>query len=228
MKKMLFASVLTLLVSVTFAQRKVEQTFDVDNARKIKLDLRFAESIKLMQWSKNEVKVSAEVNIDEGAGNDAYNLKTDRKEDTYVIGDDYGDYFEKKRKERYNNTRIEITYVIYVPENSDLTVKSISGNLFAESFEGRLETDLVSGNVELKRYEGGLKLKTVSGSLDVAIAKADIDARTVTGTIYSDLDISIRNKGRRGFDSHIQGSVNSGTDLVKLETVSGNIYMRRK
>ncbi len=227
MKKIIISSLLLVLALNAFTQRKVEETYTVPAGQKIKLDLRFAEEIQLMQWNSSELKVSASVNIDEGAGNEAYNLKTETTGDTYIIKDDYGDYLEKKRHQNNCNTSIRISYVIHVPANAHLAVKSISGSLSADDFQGQLETELISGNVEIKRYKGTLKLKTVSGNLDIAMNKANVDAKTVTGTIYSNLDIDIKNKTARGITSHIKGVINNGTDLVKLETVSGNIYMRK-
>jgi hypothetical protein len=231
MKKILLA---VLVLSITFtgiAQRKVDETFRINGAQKVKLHLKFAREIKIVQGAGNDIRLTASVNIDEGAGNSVYQLKTSEASGIFLVEDDYGDYFEKKRKEndgKSYGTNIEITYVIYVPENISLIVKSISGDLIAENFKGDLETDLVSGDVGIKEYKGKLTLKTVSGSLDVSMNTANIDARTVTGTIYSDLDIDMQNKKEGGYSSHIKGTVNGGKELVKLETVSGNIYMRKK
>ena len=110
-----------------------------------------------------------------------------------------------------------------------MKVKSISGDVVADSFAGTLRTDLVSGDVTIKDYNGDLRLKTVSGDLDVTMDKAKIDAKTLTGTIYSDLNIDQgNNKGKRssGYNK-VVGNVNNGSNLVVLETVSGNIYMRK-
>lgn len=231
MKKILLAILVLSIAFNSIAQRKVDETFSINRSQKVKLHLKFAREIKIVQGSGNDIRLTASVNIDEGAGNSAYQLKTSEASGIFVVEDDYGDYFEKKRKEsngKSYGTDIEISYVIYVPENVSLIVKSISGDLVADNFKGDLETDLVSGDVGIKEYQGKLSLKTVSGSLDVAMNTANIDARTVTGTIYSDLDIDIQNKKEGGYSSHIKGTVKGGKDLVKLETVSGNIYMRKK
>jgi hypothetical protein len=231
MKKIFLALLILCIAFNGFAQRKVDETFKVANGQKVKLHLKFAKEIKIVQASGNDIRLTATVNIDEGAGNSAYQLKTSDASGVFQVEDDYGDYFEKKRKESNGNsygTNMEISYVIYVPENISLIVKSISGDLVADNFKGELETDLVSGDVNIKGYKGKLQLKSVSGNLDVAMNAGNIDAKTVTGTIYSDLDINIQNKKEGGYSSHIKGTVNDGKELVKLETVSGNIYMRKK
>lgn len=231
MKKIFLALLILTIALNGFAQRKVDETYRVTSGQKVKLHLKFAREIKVVHGTGSDLRLTASVNIDEGAGNSAYQLKTSDASGIFQVEDDYGDYFEKKRKEsngKSYGTDIEISYVIYVPENISLVVKSISGDLIAENFKGELETDLVSGDVNIKGYKGKLQLKTVSGNLDVAMNTANIDAQTVTGTIYSDLDINIQNKKEGGYSSHIKGTVNDGKELVKLETVSGNIYMRKK
>lgn len=223
--KQILSIVLVLFYSFTIqAQKTVKENFKPAASQSITLHLKFAEEIKLLQWDKNEIGITATVEIDKGEGNDAYSLKTSSNGNSFEVKDDYGNYFETRKNK---NTSIEINYVIYVPQNASLTIKSISGNLVAESYQGKLKTDLVSGNVDIKKYQGSLDLKTVSGNLDIVINKAEVDAKTVTGTIYSNIDISSEDKLNRGVGSHIKGLVNNGKELLRLETVSGNIYMRK-
>lgn len=224
--KQILSILLVLFYSSTIqAQKKtVKEYFKLSANQSITLHLKFAEEIKLMQWDKNEIGITATVEIDKGEGNDAYSLKSLSSENSFEVKDEYGNYFETRKNK---NTSIEINYVIYVPQNASLTVKSISGNLTAAAFQGKLKTDLVSGNVDIKKYQGSLELKTVSGNLDIVINKAEVDAKTVTGVIYSNIDIASEDKRNRGVGSHIKGQVNNGKDLLRLETVSGNIYMRK-
>ena len=83
--------------------------------------------------------------------------------------------------------------------------------------------------MELKKYDGELALKTISGNLDITMKKAEIDAKTLTGTIYSDLDINvIKTHKNSSISSRVQGIVSNGSERAKLETISGNIYMRKE
>jgi DUF4097 and DUF4098 domain-containing protein YvlB len=92
----------------------------------------------------------------------------------------------------------------------------------------KLKTDLVSGNVTIKKYDGELWLKTVSGDLDVTMNNAEVNAKTLTGTIYSNIDIDMANKKKQGHGyNKINGTINGGGSLVKMDTVSGDIYMRK-
>ena len=230
MKNIILLNLVILFVTSAYGQRKVEATFKIHSEHKISFNFKFAGDIKVVQWDKQEVKVNANVLVDDGKGNDDYSLKSEETPEEFRIISDFGDYFERKNTNGINNsnTKTEISYVIYVPENCKLRIKSITGNVFSENFSGILETDLIAGDVELKQYHGELLLKTISGDLDVTMNKADIEAKTVTGTIYSDLEINLPNSSKSNSNTNkVIGTVNNGGERVKLETISGNIYMRK-
>lgn len=230
MKNIIIVLALVFALPIS-AQRKVETFVAINKNQDIYLHFKFAQNIKVEQWNKNEVSIKAEVYIDNGRGNEAFSLVTDTSGSTLEVSSDFGNYFRDKwkNKNRYHeDSRTEITYIIYVPENFDLKIKSISGSVESDSFKGNLRTDLVSGNVTIKDYNGKLSLKTVSGDLDVTMKKAEVNAKTLTGTIYSNLEIDMENKKRKGYGyNKIIGTVNSGGELVKMETVSGDIYLRK-
>lgn len=229
MKKLGIIVVVLLLGVTVYGQRNVEKTESVSGSDELFVNFKFADEIKVEQWNRSEIQVKATVTIDNGEGNDYFSLKTDRSGDEVKIYSDFGDYFKQKNRWDNCNHETDINYVVYVPRNATLRVKSISGDLTSDSFAGTLRTDLVSGDITIKGYNGELRLKTVSGDVDVTMNRARIDARTVTGTIYSDLDIDQGdNKGRKSHGGNkVRGSVNNGTELIVLETVSGNIYMRK-
>lgn len=232
MKNTIIAIVLMFSVSIT-AQRQVEKSMTVSNGQDIFLNFKFAENIKIEQWNKNEVLAKATVNIDDGEGNEYFSLETDTSGETVEMRSEFGDYFknkwsDKNRKNNYNNnTTTEIFYTIYVPMNVNLKVKSISGDVESNSFKGNLKTDLVSGDVTIKSYEGELWLKTVSGDLDVTMENADISVKTLTGTIYSNIDIVSEDGKNSSGNNKIQTKINKGGKLVRMETVSGDIFLRK-
>lgn len=216
-----------LLVTITVnAQRKVEKSVKVSKNQELYVHFKFANNIEVKQWNQNRMEVRASVNLNDGEGNEHFNLKTSDNGDQVKIYSDFGNYFKRKRNWNKNNTT-EISYVVYVPKNATLKVKSISGSLESNSFSGNLTTDLISGNITLKKYQGKMLLKTVSGDVDVAISRAKINAKTVTGTIYSDLTIDKSYSQNKSYSSKIRGTVNNGTQTLNMSTVSGNIYMRK-
>jgi hypothetical protein len=231
MKNIIIAIVLMFSVSIT-AQRQVEKSMTVSSGQDIFLNFKFAENIKIEQWNKNEVLAKVSVNIDDGEGDEFFSLETETIGETVEMRSEFGDYFENKNRKDRNywnrNTTTDIIYTVYVPMNANLKIKSISGDVESNSFKGNLKTDLVAGDVTIKSYDGELWLKTVSGDLDVTMENADINVKTLTGTIYSNIDMDKSADGKKSSGHNkIQTKINKGGKLVKMETVSGDIFLRK-
>jgi len=232
MKNLIFLLALIITVSAS-AQRMVEKTVTLKNSQEVYLNFKFADDIKVEQWNKNEVQIKVNVTIDDGEGNDAFNLQTDETSGQVEIKSDFGDYFKNKQKKDKNywngrNSTTDIDYTVYVPMNVTLKIKSISGSVEANSYKGFLKTDLISGDVTIKDYEGEMHLKTISGDLDVTFKNAEVNAKTLTGTIYANLDINMGNTAKNsGGHNKVRGTINSGGKLVKMETISGDIFLRK-
>ena len=226
MKKIILLA-FTLLVTITInAQRKVEKTVPVSKNQELFVHFKFAKNIVIKQWNKKSIEVKASVNLNNGEGDKYYSLKSSKSNNQIKVYSDFGNYFKRKRNWDRNN-KTEINYVVYVPKNATLKVKSISGSFEADSYNGDLTTDLISGNITIKKYNGEMQLKTVSGDVDVTINRAKINAKTVTGTIYSDLKIDKTYSQNKSYSSKIRGTVNNGNVKLNMTTVSGNIYMRK-
>lgn len=232
MKKIIFFLALITVGSIQ-AQRMLETTVNLSNNQDIFLEFKFADDIKVEQWNKNEVQIKVEVTIDNGEGNDYYSLKTEESSGTVEIRSDFGDYFKMKQKQDKNywndrHTITDINYTVYLPKNATLKIKSISGSVAANSYSGFLKTDLISGDVTVKNYEGEMHLKTISGDLDVTFRNANVSAKTLTGTIYANLEVEMdEGANRSGGHNKVQGKINNGGKLVKMETISGDIFLRK-
>lgn len=233
MKPLIIGIILMFTVTIT-AQRQVEKSMTISSGQDLFLNFKFAENIKIEQWNKNEVLAKVSVNIDDGEGNEFFSLETETSGETVEMRSEFGDYFKNKWSDKnrknnyYNNATTDIVYTVYVPMNVNLKIKSISGNVETNSFKGNLKTDLVAGDVTIKSYDGELWLKTVSGDLDVTMQNADINVKTLTGTIYSNIDMDKSGDGKQSSGHNkIQTKINKGGKLVKMETVSGDIFLRK-
>ena len=232
------------------AQKIVTETTSSKNINDVLVHLKFANNIVVKNWSKNEISVEATVNIDDNEHNDYFNFKTKNVGGYYTVTSDYGDYFKKYRsyyshkhihnddenkdkkddndchshRHRHNNI---VNYVIYVPNNMNLKVKSISGSLEAESYVGVLQTDLISGNITVKKHSKDMYLKTISGDIDIYVSDATFTAKSLSGGIYSDLDIDFEKNKKKGYGSKIRAKIDNGTASLNLNTISGDIYLRK-
>ncbi len=230
--KLIVSACLALLTVMLHAQREVNFSETLKSNQDLHLEFKFANDIKVVHGNSNELKIEATVNIDDGEGNAAFSLKNKSLGSEMVVKSDFGNYFKTKwnDKNRNNcNSITEIDYVVYVPKNCDLFIKSISGSVSSDDFKGELQTDLISGDVTIKNYEGELYLKTISGALDVTVNKAQLRAKSLTGMIYSDIDFKTDTSRKHYNNSHnrIEKQINGGTKALKMETISGNIYIRK-
>ena len=243
MKIILLFIGLILTFSNLTAQKKIIKNTKASGINEVYVHVKFADKIEKKNWNKNEISIQAIVNINENKGNEHFSLKEDKVGSTYTITSDYGKLFKKHKKEitithnskgfnRSNNYankhKINIDYVIYVPKNMKLKVKSISGNIDALAYKGQLTLDLISGDITIKKQAQIMNLKTISGDIDVVVSDAEFKAETLTGTVYSDLNIDFDKKRKISHGSQkIYGTVKNGTASLKLKTISGDIFLRK-
>jgi len=234
MKNLIFILFLSFLSTGLFAQKITEKNIALKNNKNVFVNLKFADDIELKTWDKQEVYLKSTVNINDGKFDDYFELNIEDKVNTLVIKSGYGSLFKdhgwksKKKNDDYsNNINIDAKYILYVPKNVALEIKSISGDANIKEYEGVLITDLVSGDITVEKYLGDLKLKTVSGDIDIKIDNASLTAKTVTGDIYSDENM-VLNAEDKLVGQKVQGSFKNGTYKLNLSSVSGNIYLRKK
>ncbi|CAA9209406.1 MAG: hypothetical protein AVDCRST_MAG95-25 [uncultured Adhaeribacter sp.] len=233
MKKIFLLSLCCLfLLTSAFAQKVVEKTLPVAANQKIDLQLKFGNDIKISAWDKKEVYVKVSYSINSDRLNDALKinfnsgaeavqvlvdldhvlLKTGRAEDCPDQQNNRS-YSSHNGQSYYSCTQID--YEIKVPRNGNLVVNTINGN------------------IELREISGPVNAKSISGFVDMnwpGKQGANIALKTITGEVYSDVDIAFTNKQKEipivGYQ--LKGNVNGGGSEVKLETISNNIYFRRK
>lgn len=241
MKSLFLFIGLLLTINNLSAQKTITENAKSIGIEDVYVHLKFANDIVIKNWSKNEISVEATVNIDDNKHNDYFSLKADKIGSTYKITSDYGEYFKKyrsysshkhnfnedKNSHNHNHSNI-VNYVIYVPKNMQLKVKSISGSVEAEKFVGALKLDLISGNITIKRHSKDMYLKTISGDIDIYVADAKLEANTLTGGVYSDLEIDFeKHNKKKNYGSKIVTTIKNGTAYLKLKTISGDIYLRK-
>jgi len=233
MKRIFLFIGLLLTFSNLTAQKKVTKTISSSKIDDVFIHLKFAQNIVIKNWNKSVISVEATVNINQNKDNNVFSLESDKDGKSLTVTATYGDYFKRNKSVinrmtiyNYNNT-VLVNYVIYVPKNMMLKVKSISGSVVADNYNGVLTLNLISGNITIKKHSKKMNLKTISGDIDVYISDATFNAKTISGNVYSDLEIDF-NKGRKkNFGRKIYGTVKKGTASLKLNTISGDIFLRK-
>ena len=220
------------------AQKNIELKKSLKGINKVFLHADFAKNISIKNHSSNEILIKASININNNKNNDVYQLTNKTNSKTLKIKSDFGDYFKKQHNSvTYNskdcncnngcNSPLVINYEITLPKHVALKVKSITGSVEAASYNGDLTLDLISGNITLKNHAKTLELKTISGDIDVIVTNANFKAKTVTGNVYSNLDLDFNNNSK-GMERLISGTIGNGKSSSSMETISGNIYLRKQ
>jgi predicted membrane protein len=153
--------------------------------------------------------VTASINVNENKDNEAYVTSFDETGKTVVVEANFRDKYFKGRSNCCNKT--DIFWEVFIPEKIDFSIETINANI------------TINGQTE------EMKIKSISGFIDLAVPasrKADIDFSTISGTIYSNLELS-HGTNHNGIPSKITEKLNSGGSMIRLETISGDIFFRK-
>ncbi len=112
----------------------------------------------------------------------------------------------------------------------EVRVGTVSGNVDAQGLRGRADISSVSGDVRVTfdRASARMKLHSVSGDV-VAIlptdANVEVSAHTVSGDISNEFGLEVDHGKYVGH--HLTGRIGSGQGSLELNSVSGEIKVRR-
>ncbi len=109
--------------------------------------------------------------------------------------------------ETVNNTGWSVSFEIFVPQNSDLTLKAHNGGITISDVRGQIHFDGNNGGVHLKRLAGDVTGATVNGGVQVELAGSMWDGRQ--------LEVSTRNGGvsvamPSNYSAHLQAETHAG------------------
>ncbi|WP_234736616.1 DUF4097 family beta strand repeat-containing protein [Tellurirhabdus bombi] len=231
MKKVTFLLLFCILTAPVFAQKIIEKKLPFSANQTVNLNLKFADSIQIRYWDKAEVSVRIAVTINGGKLNDALLVDTRTTSDEIIVKTDFDQQLIKQGKAedcpgQHSSWRTEkggeshymcsdINYVLYLPRQAKLNVESINGN------------------IDIQGASGAVYAKSISGFVDLTWASkkgVNLAMKTITGEVYSDLAIDFKGKIAKSpiVGYQLEGTVNGGGPEVRLESISNNIYVRKK
>jgi DUF4097 and DUF4098 domain-containing protein YvlB len=167
---------------------RFEKHFAVQNKPKITVR-NSTGRIQVKAWSKNEVQVSwtnasGKVEVGTEQAGNRVEVETREIEDN-VSADDC-------------KTDFEIT----VPVESELNVRTDSGNVTVDSVHGDMTFDTVGANLQLSDVAGYMVVKTIDGSLVCTRCSGKLEANSISGNMQM---------------------IQPALDGVRVQTSSGNI-----
>ncbi len=120
---------------------------------------------------------------------------------------------------------------------SDIEITSKTSNIEIGNVSGSLVAHTTSGNIEVRFTQFSSSkpssISSVAGEVDVALpsnAKANLRLKTITGEIFTDFEMDTpKEKGlEKVGGGKTSSTINGGGTELHLESISGNMYLRKK
>ncbi len=231
MKKTLLLAILGVVCAPAFAQKIIDKKLPYESGKTVNLNLRFGDSIQVRYWDKPEVSVHMSVKINQNKLNDAFVVTTSTTSDEIILKTDYDKEKLKAgkgedcpgEKSSWQSDDGEHRYYVCSKINYQVTLP----------LQAKLKLETINGNIDIQGATAGVAAKTISGYVDMTWPKskgANVAVKTITGEVYSDLDIDFGNKKEKNpiVGYLLEGKINGGGPDVKLESISNNVYLRRR
>jgi hypothetical protein len=209
MKSLIILMICWVCLAHTLAQKSIEKHINFSGKEKLVLNIQIADSITVHTWNKPEVFAKASVNVNDNEDNDAYVTDFDDSGKDVEITAKIRDEYIKEKKHCCTNT--EITWELFIPEKTVFSIETINGDIMIDGVTTEINA------------------KTISGFIDLALAdnrKANLEMKTISGTLYTDLDINTASS-ENNIPVVVRHKLNNGGDPVNLETISGDIFVRK-
>lgn len=143
-----------------------------------------------------------------------------------------------------------ISFVVYVPTNSDLDVSTRNGPLSVRGVSGRMTLDARNGPLSLRDAGGDIRARTRNGPIHIALSgdrwqgagldvetrngplsirvpdgyNAELEVGTTNGPFTSDIPLTVRLRGR--LRDPIRTTLGDGGAPIRLITRNGPLHIR--
>jgi hypothetical protein len=195
-------------------------------------------------WSRNEILVRARVEGWAGSDTDA------RVMASQVYVDTSGGHVQAHGPASANNAGWSVSFEIFVPQATSLTVKTINGGINVSDIRGSLRFDATNGGINLRRLAGDVTGSTVNGGVNLELMGTTWDGSQVQVTTQNGgVNISVpanysarfqtetRNGALRSeFPLNATGDLRSGNQdfsigaggpLIHVTTTNGGVSLKK-
>ncbi len=195
-------------------------------------------------WLRSEVLVRAR--LETAADTDAAAAAMAKQ----VSIDSAGGQVRANGPEAPDNSWWSISYEIFVPQNTDLTLKAHNGGITISDVRGQIRFDGTNGGVHLRRVAGDVSGATVNGGIQVELTgsiwdgrqmevstrnggvtiampayySAHVQAETQSGNVQSDFPVMLESKTR---PRRLDFNVGAGGPLIHVSTTNGGVHLKR-
>lgn len=203
-----FSCLLLMCSQANANQESVNETKKVSADGRVKITVERGD-LEVRGWDKNEIRVRGK--LDESTEEFIFDVDGD---DTIVA-------VKLPRGHRRWGRERGSDLIIFLPNNSEVDIGSVSTDIELENLLGGVDLGTVSGDVTAMNLAGRINLTSVSGEVDLRNAEGRIVARSVSG------NVDARNlKGEHRLNS-VSGEllIRNADGEFDLKTVSGDIEL---
>lgn len=232
MRTLLSTALLLALAAPAFAATPINETRPLSPTGSIEIE-NLKGRIQVRAWQRDEVKIEGSL----GAGVEKLEIEGDRN--NLAI---------KVRYPRGNNNRAEPTQLLLtVPLKADLDIDAVAADIDVEGVApSELSVESVSGDVYVAAAPREFSASSVSGNLQLTVNSPRVDASSVSGdivlrgrmdgsieteTVSGDIDVAVTGERLREFSANsVSGDATLRTALanggrIRFESVSGNLTL---
>jgi DUF4097 and DUF4098 domain-containing protein YvlB len=191
-----------------------EQTLAATDST-ISVDGRVNGGVSIRGWDRNEILVRARIQAVGTTQAEADELARQIRIETA------GSKIFASGPENRNDHWWSVSYEVFVPHRSNLSLKTNNGGISITDVSGRLEFSALNGGVSLKKVGGNVRGGTTNGGINVELSGDRWDGEA--------LDVNTTNGGvsmsiPENYSAHLEtGTVNGRLNIEFPVTVQGNI-----
>ena len=243
MKRLTLIWVLCFITSTAWSQEEKTFSFALNSAKQISLDFEYPQIVTLKTWDSPEVKIVANLDINDGQDNDKFELRDEQKGNTLHIHSKIKD-LDKIR-----------TWNVYKDDDDDNESIRISKNgrtiriggggksvnwgtevfVELEIFVPKdipLSIDAKYGLVEVIDMPQQLEIVAKFGGADISLNENQIgflSAETSWGQIFTNLtsDLKVGGDDMLGKRMYAELKGRNNGPSIKVETDFGNVFLRK-
>jgi DUF4097 and DUF4098 domain-containing protein YvlB len=230
---------------------RFEQTYPLSPNGKVSIS-NVNGSIVIDTWDRNEVKLEAVKTADDKERLADVEIRIDARKDSISIETNYDSWKRNNGNGWKNYGKLNVDYRLTVPRNAVLDevetvngsvnitgsnnltkASTVNGQVIATNLRGTAELSTVNGTIEANfdqlQSSSRINLDTVNGQVNLVIpsdANATVKADTLNGRIENDFGLPVRKGEYVGRD--LYGRIGSGEVQIKLNSVNGGLYIKRK
>lgn len=180
----------------------------------IKVDGRQNGGVSVKGWERNELLVRARIQSSAPTQAEADALASQ------IVVNTSGANIFASGPENPKGQSWSVSYELFVPRSSDLSLKSHNGGIALSDVHGRIDFEALNGGVVLNRVGGSVHGSTTNGGLVVQLTGdrwdgEELDVKTTNGGIVMSVPAN--------YSAHLEtGTVNGSLQIGFPVTVQGN------